>query len=31
MSGYPYGPDEAYPQDEKHQEYQRTFNTRIIH
>ena len=31
MSGYPYGPDEAYPQDEKHQEYQRAFNTRIIH
>jgi hypothetical protein len=30
MSGYPYGPDEAYPQDEKHREYHRKFNTRII-
>jgi len=30
MSGYPYGKDEAYPGDERHREYRRRFNTRII-
>ncbi len=28
MSGYPYGPDEAYPDDPVHREYRRTWNTR---
>ncbi|UCD50800.1 MAG: VCBS repeat-containing protein [Phycisphaerales bacterium] len=30
MSEYPYGPDQAYPQDEKHQEYHQEYNTRYI-
>jgi len=30
MSEYPYGPDEGYPRDEKHQEYHEKFNTRHI-
>jgi hypothetical protein len=30
MSRYPYGADEAYPADEEHQEYLRTYNTREI-
>ncbi len=30
MSQYPYGPDEGYPRDEKHQEYHQKFNTRRI-
>jgi len=30
MSQYPYGPDETYPQDEKHQESRRRFNPRLI-
>jgi hypothetical protein len=30
MSEYPYGPGEAYPQDEQHQEYQQEYNTRYI-
>jgi hypothetical protein len=28
MSGYPYGPDEAYPTDPEHQEYLKTYQTR---
>ncbi len=28
MSGYPYGPDESYPDDEAHQAYRREWNTR---
>ncbi len=28
MSGYPYGPDEKYPDDEVHQAYLREWNTR---
>ena len=28
MSGYPYGPDEHYPDDELHREYQQQWNTR---
>jgi tetratricopeptide (TPR) repeat protein len=28
MSGYPYGPDEAYPDDVEHRRYQREWNTR---
>lgn len=28
MSGYPYGPDEHFPDDQEHQDYQRTWNTR---
>jgi hypothetical protein len=28
MSGYPYGPDEHYPDDEAHDNYQRKWNTR---
>ena len=30
MSEYPYGPDQAYPQDEEHQEYHQEYNTRYI-
>ncbi len=30
MKGYPYGPDQAYPEDAVHREYQRKFNTRMI-
>jgi hypothetical protein len=30
MSGYPYGPDQAYPQDALHRTYRETFNTRIV-
>jgi hypothetical protein len=30
MSGYPYRPDERYPDDEKQREYRRRFNTRRI-
>lgn len=30
MSQYPYGPEEGYPQDEKHQQYHQKFNTRHI-
>lgn len=30
MSHYPYAPEEGYPQDEKHREYQKEFNTRPI-
>jgi hypothetical protein len=28
MSGYPYGPDEGYPDDEAHRAYRREWNTR---
>ena len=28
MSGYPYGPDEAFPDDESHREWRREWNTR---
>lgn len=28
MSGYPYGPDESYPDDKAHCDYRRTWNTR---
>ncbi len=30
MSGYPYGPNEHYPDNEKTQEYRRRFNTRHV-
>ncbi len=30
MSGYPYGPDQKYPDDALHREYQTKFNTRSI-
>jgi hypothetical protein len=30
MSNYPYGPNEKYPDDEKHREYLMRFNTRMI-
>ncbi|MHC4582969.1 MAG: CRTAC1 family protein [Planctomycetota bacterium] len=30
MSNYPYGPNEKYPDDEKHREYHMRFNTRMI-
>jgi tetratricopeptide (TPR) repeat protein len=30
MSSYPYGPNEKYPDDEKHRDYRRRFNTRRI-
>jgi hypothetical protein len=30
MSGYPYGPDEHYPDNEKTRQYRRQFNTRQI-
>ncbi len=30
MSGYPYGADERYPDDQEHQEYRQRFNTRRI-
>ncbi len=30
MTGYPYGPDEKYPEDARHREYQTKFNTRSI-
>ncbi len=30
MSNYPYGRNEKYPDDEKHREYQKLFNTRRI-
>ncbi len=30
MSGYPYGPDEGYPDDPAHRAYQRRFNTRRV-
>lgn len=30
MSGYPYGSDEKYPDDEKRREYQKQFNTRQL-
>lgn len=30
MSNYPYGQNEKYPNDEKHREYQKRFNTRWI-
>jgi hypothetical protein len=30
MSTYPYGPDEAYPEDEKRLQYHQEFNTRRI-
>lgn len=30
MSGYPYGPDEHYPDTAEHQEYRRTWNTRRV-
>lgn len=30
MSGYPYGPDEHYPDDEPRREYRRRFNTRHV-
>ena len=31
MSGYPYGPDERYPDDEAHRSYRETWNTRPAH
>ncbi|KKL14915.1 hypothetical protein LCGC14_2510890, partial [marine sediment metagenome] len=30
MSGYPYGPDEHYPDNEKTRQYRRRFNTRVV-
>lgn len=30
MSSYPYGPDEAYPSDPEHREYQLKYNTRKV-
>lgn len=30
MSGYPYGPDEQYPDTEKTRDYRRRYNTRVI-
>ena len=30
MTRYPYGPEEAYPSDPVHQEYQQKYNTRIV-
>ena len=30
MSGYPYGPDEHYPDDAKRSQYRREFNTRHV-
>ncbi|MEE9218914.1 MAG: FG-GAP-like repeat-containing protein [Acidobacteriota bacterium] len=30
MSGYPYGPNEQYPQDRLHRNYQERWNTRIL-
>lgn len=30
MSNYPYGPDEKYPDDEKHRLYRQKYNTRIV-
>ena len=30
MSGYPYGPDEQYPDTEKTRAYRRRFNTRRV-
>ena len=30
MSGYPYPETETYPNDDKHRQYQETFNTRQI-
>jgi hypothetical protein len=30
MSGYPYGPGEAYPDDAEHRDYLRTWNTRRV-
>jgi len=30
MSSYPYGPEEAYPSDPEHQEYQKQYNTRVV-
>ena len=30
MSGYPYETQEKYPDDDKHREYQRRFNTRHV-
>lgn len=31
MSGYPYGPDEAFPDDEAHRTWEREWNTRPAH
>jgi hypothetical protein len=30
MSGYPYGPREAYPRTKAHLEYQERYNTRLV-
>jgi hypothetical protein len=30
MTHYPYGPEESYPNDARHQEYLRTYNTRKV-
>jgi hypothetical protein len=30
MSRYPYGKNEQYPMDKKHQDYQQKYNTRVI-
>jgi len=30
MSRYPYGPDESYPSDQEHMEYQKKYNTRKV-
>ena len=30
MSRYPYGKNEQYPTDKKHQDYQQKYNTRVI-
>jgi hypothetical protein len=30
MSRYPYGPEEHYPTDQKHREYQQKYNTREV-
>ncbi len=30
MSRYPYGAEEAYPSDPKHQQYMEKYNTRLV-
>jgi len=30
ISQYPYAPGDAYPTDSAHQNYQRTYNTRVV-
>jgi hypothetical protein len=30
MSSYPYGPEESYPRDQKHMDYLKEYNTRVV-